>query len=124
MSLHELAEAPEAYRHTVAEMLDTKAAAVATLRGYIENPGTLMELVMRNPITSWHRYYLAFLERTLPASGEARAAAAGRLCRAMGAMQSSADEVRAALGGNLCRCTGYTQIVESVLDAAGRRDGD
>jgi carbon-monoxide dehydrogenase small subunit len=36
----------------------------------------------------------------------------------------TADEVRAALGGNLCRCTGYTQIVESVLDAAGRRDGD
>jgi carbon-monoxide dehydrogenase small subunit len=38
--------------------------------------------------------------------------------------QPTADEVRAALGGNLCRCTGYTQIVESVLDAAGRRDGD
>ncbi len=42
----------------------------------------------------WHRAYLAFrvLERTLPAEGEARAAAAGRLCRAMGAMRSSADE--------------------------------
>jgi carbon-monoxide dehydrogenase small subunit len=38
--------------------------------------------------------------------------------------QPTADEVRAALGGNLCRCTGYTQIVESVLDAAGRRDED
>lgn len=32
--------------------------------------------------------------------------------------QPSADEVRTALVGNLCRCTGYTQIVESVLDAA------
>jgi len=30
----------------------------------------------------------------------------------------SADEVRHGLNGNLCRCTGYTQIVESVLDAA------
>jgi carbon-monoxide dehydrogenase small subunit len=28
------------------------------------------------------------------------------------------EAVRAALAGNLCRCTGYTQIVESVLDAA------
>lgn len=30
----------------------------------------------------------------------------------------SADEVRHGLCGNLCRCTGYTQIVESVLNAA------
>jgi carbon-monoxide dehydrogenase small subunit len=36
----------------------------------------------------------------------------------------TADEVRAALSGNLCRCTGYTQIVESVLDAARRLRGD
>jgi carbon-monoxide dehydrogenase small subunit len=36
----------------------------------------------------------------------------------------SADDVRAALAGNLCRCTGYTQIVESVLDAARGPDGD
>ena len=35
-----------------------------------------------------------------------------------------ADEVRAALAGNLCRCTGYTQIVESVLDAAEASRGD
>jgi len=38
--------------------------------------------------------------------------------------QPTAEDVRAALGGNLCRCTGYTQIIESVLDAAGRPDGD
>lgn len=36
----------------------------------------------------------------------------------------SAEDVRAALAGNLCRCTGYTQIVESVLDAAEARHGD
>jgi len=36
----------------------------------------------------------------------------------------TAEEVRAALSGNLCRCTGYTQIVESVLDAARRLRGD
>jgi len=35
-----------------------------------------------------------------------------------------AAAVRAALAGNLCRCTGYTQIVESVLDAAGAAHGD
>jgi len=32
--------------------------------------------------------------------------------------QPRCDEVRHGLSGNLCRCTGYTQIVESVLQAA------
>lgn len=32
--------------------------------------------------------------------------------------QPSCEEVRHGLSGNLCRCTGYTQIVESVRDAA------
>lgn len=36
----------------------------------------------------------------------------------------SADEVREGLNGNLCRCTGYTQIVESVLDAAENLRGN
>lgn len=36
----------------------------------------------------------------------------------------SSDEVREALSGNLCRCTGYTQIVEAVLDAAEKLNGD
>jgi carbon-monoxide dehydrogenase small subunit len=33
------------------------------------------------------------------------------------------DEVRHGLSGNLCRCTGYTQIVESVLQAAENQRG-
>ncbi len=34
-------------------------------------------------------------------------------------------EVEKALAGNLCRCTGYRQIVDAVLDAAGRlREGE
>jgi carbon-monoxide dehydrogenase small subunit len=36
----------------------------------------------------------------------------------------TADEVRHGLSGNLCRCTGYTQIVESVLDAAEKLRGN
>ena len=34
------------------------------------------------------------------------------------------DEVREGLNGNLCRCTGYTQIVESVLEAAEKMRGN
>ena len=33
-------------------------------------------------------------------------------------------EVREALGGNLCRCTGYAKIVDAVLAAAGRAEGE
>jgi carbon-monoxide dehydrogenase small subunit len=36
----------------------------------------------------------------------------------------SESEVRDALSDNLCRCTGYKKIVEAVLDAAERIDGD
>ncbi|WP_213956757.1 MULTISPECIES: (2Fe-2S)-binding protein [unclassified Variovorax] len=36
----------------------------------------------------------------------------------------TAHEVRMALNGNLCRCTGYTQIVESVLEAAEKMNGN
>lgn len=36
----------------------------------------------------------------------------------------TADEVRHGLNGNLCRCTGYTQIVESVLQAAEAMHGN
>ena len=31
------------------------------------------------------------------------------------------DEIRDGLSGNLCRCTGYSQIIESVANAARRR---
>jgi carbon-monoxide dehydrogenase small subunit len=34
------------------------------------------------------------------------------------------DEVRHGLNGNLCRCTGYTQIVESVMNAAEKMRGN
>lgn len=39
------------------------------------------------------------------------------------ARPSEAD-VRRAIAGNLCRCTGYQKIVEAVLDAARRMDGE
>ena len=32
-------------------------------------------------------------------------------------------EVKEGIEGNFCRCTGYEQIVEAVLDVAGRLDG-
>ena len=36
----------------------------------------------------------------------------------------TALEVRQAISGNLCRCTGYQQIVDSVLAASQRVDGE
>ncbi|SCK52232.1 carbon-monoxide dehydrogenase small subunit [Variovorax sp. HW608] len=38
--------------------------------------------------------------------------------------EPTADEVRHGLTGNLCRCTGYTQIVESILNAAEKMRGN
>jgi ankyrin repeat protein len=100
----------EAFRHAVAEMLETRAAAVATLRGYMEDRGANMEMVMRDTIVNRRRVYLSFLERTLPAEGEARAAAAVQLCRAIGA--SSADEADA---------EGLTPLMRAAADGAGAR---
>lgn len=37
--------------------------------------------------------------------------------------RATEEEIRTALSGNLCRCTGYTQIVESVQEAARKMDG-
>lgn len=34
------------------------------------------------------------------------------------------EQVREGLSGNLCRCTGYTQIVDSVLSAAEKMNGN
>jgi len=34
------------------------------------------------------------------------------------------DDVRHGMSGNLCRCTGYTQIVESVMNAAEKMRGN
>lgn len=52
----------------------------------------------------------------------------GMIMRSKALLEENADpseqEVRAALSDNLCRCTGYKKIVEAVLDAADRIDGD
>jgi hypothetical protein len=100
------------FRYIVAEMLETSAAAVSTLRGYIEDRNLPIEAVMRNTITGQHRAYLSFLERMLPAAGEARASAAVELCRVMGVMQSSADEVNT---------EGLTPLMHAAADGAGAR---
>jgi aerobic carbon-monoxide dehydrogenase small subunit len=37
--------------------------------------------------------------------------------------QPTLEEIREGLSGNLCRCTGYSQILESVAEAARRTTG-
>ena len=88
---------PPHRRRLDAELFDTRAAAVGTLCGYMEDTAgsACIEGAMRDAMPNQHRAYPAFLERALPAAGEARAAAAVRLSRTMGAMQSSADETDA-----------------------------
>jgi hypothetical protein len=67
----------EAFRRAVAEVLESRAAALATVRKYLaENRGANMEMVMRDTVVNRQRVYLSFLERTLarclPRAGRAR----------------------------------------------------
>ncbi|PSQ25586.1 (2Fe-2S)-binding protein [Halobacteriales archaeon QS_9_68_17] len=52
----------------------------------------------------------------------------GMIMRSKALLEENPDptetEVREALSDNLCRCTGYKKIVEAVLDAADRMNGD
>jgi hypothetical protein len=100
-----------AYRAMVGEMLATGAAAVSNLRLYLEDPGRSMENRMRGLFMTGHRRYLGYLARTLPAAGGERAAAAARLCRALGAMEASADERDA---------EGLTPLMRAAADGAGQ----
>ena len=100
------------YRALAEEMLVTGAAAVSCLRWYLEDTGKGVEHIMRVPIVTGHRVYLGFLERTLPAVGEVRVTAAGRLCRARGAMERSPDEVDA---------EGFTPLIRAAANGAGAR---
>ena len=99
-----------AYRAMVGEMLATGAAAISNLRLYLEDPGSQMATRMRDSLMTNHIAYLGYLARTLPAAGEERAAAAGRLCRALGAMEASADERDA---------DGLTPLMRAAADGAG-----
>ena len=102
----------EAYRALVAEMHDAAAAAACALRWYLEDPCAQAQTVMRFSLPELRRRYLGFLERTLPAEGAARAAAAGRLCRALGAMGAAADEADA---------EGLAPLLRAAADGAGAR---
>jgi hypothetical protein len=99
-----------AYRAMVGEMLATGAAAVSNLRLFLEDPGSSMENRMRGLLMTGHRRYLGYLARTLPPAGDERAAAAVRLCRALGAMEASADERDA---------EGLTPLMRAATDGAG-----
>jgi xanthine dehydrogenase YagT iron-sulfur-binding subunit len=49
----------------------------------------------------------------------------GQLCSAVGLMNEgqarSVDQVRELMSGNICRCGAYSNIVEAIREAAGRR---
>jgi len=38
-----------------------------------------------------------------------------------GKPEPTMEDIREGLSGNLCRCTGYSQILDAVAEAAGRR---
>ena len=101
----------ETYRYMVTEMLETRAAAVSSLRSYIEKNNTISTF-WKDTIFTSHRDYLNFMEQKLPAEDEARAAAAARLCRVMGAMRSSVDETDV---------EGFTPLMRATADGAGAR---
>jgi ankyrin repeat protein len=101
-----------AFRAMVGEMLATGAAAVSCLRWYIEDPGARIEALLRDPLMTGHRGYLGYLARTLPAAGKERAAAAVRLCWALGVMGASVDEADA---------DGLTLLMRAAADGAGAR---
>ena len=101
-----------AYRALAEEMLATSAAAVSCLRLYLEDQDNPIEALMRTSMMTSHRAYVGFLWRTLPAAGEARAAAAGRLCQALGLMEASPDEVDA---------EGFTPLMRAAVNGSGAR---
>jgi cytohesin len=96
----------------VIEMLQTRAAAAAALRWYLEFETTEVQLVMRLSLRECERRYHAALERSLPAVGARRAAAAVGLCRALGLLEESAAETDA---------EGLTPLMRAAADGAGRR---
>ena len=100
--------ADEAYRALVVEMLDTKAAALSTLRFFLENDSFGTHMLMNViPMRAAHRMYLALLEGRLPEGGPERAAAALRLCRTMGLVHAGADDRDA---------DGWTRLMRAAAD--------
>ena len=100
------------YRGMAAEMIAAGSAAESCLRWYLEDQVRQVTEVMFLSITTGHRLYLGFLERTMPSTGEARAAQAVRLCRAMGVIEASAEEADA---------EGLTPLIRAAADGAGAR---
>ena len=102
----------QVYRALVAEMLQTKAAAITTLHLYIEDEMGQISAFMRPSVTIFkrHRSYLAFLERALPLAGQGRAREAARLCQLLGVMESSPGERDA---------EGFTPLMRAAADGAG-----
>lgn len=72
-----------------------------------------------------HPVQQAFIDHAGPQCGFC---AAGMILTAKAFLDShpapTRAEVRRALAGNFCRCTGYMQMVDAVMDAAGRLRGD
>jgi hypothetical protein len=101
------------YRAMAEEMLATGTSAVSSLRLYLEDHSKQMNTMMRTSLMAGHRGYLGFLENTLPKeAGEARTAAAGRLCQVLGVMEASPDERDV---------DGLTLLMRAAADGAGAR---
>ena len=130
---HELIDAVKytndaTHRELVSEMLDTKSAAISSLRLTLEDPTAGVTYVAALNLWDGKRQYLGFLERNLPADeGKERVRKARQLCTAMGIMRSKVDEkdedgmtrlMRAAADGEGIKC--LRMLVEARADLAAQ----
>ena len=117
------------FKRLVYEMLDTRTAAVSSLRVYLEDPGLLIEAVEAKQLRHLHRSLVALREkRVRTLEGAVRRKEAEQLCVLQGLLLSHVNEVDEYGEGPLVRAAADGSLTPSrvklFLDAgATEEDG-